>query len=274
MTAGIEIYNNNNILQITNQYRNLQFLGKGTIQCTQLGMSSSQWASNDIILTNTSEFLCFRPETNDVPVLLYGRTFLRNGVLNSRIAVANNASYPHLTNPITVTYYRFSLAPAVQKGNHFEVYDSAGELVFSDGASFMKVIASCKGVEDRDVLWSDKPPGYTDASSLWYGHKGFEIHSTDIPVGKKVAVLSGIGLYETWLEEGFDPGIEIGAGGWGLGGGGTGDYIVGKETSSGWVFRESQVEFWKFEINGGSDIGNPVQRETGYNYLLIDVTDL
>lgn len=131
MSAGLEIYNANNVLQITEKFVNLQFKGKGTV--TPNTLSDGGWRYYDLYLPDVNEQVAFSA-TN--PFIILGRVFTRSNQLAARVMskVANTQ----------VTYYRFGVA-SVASGNCFEVYNSNGNLVFTDNAKFMKVIDSKTG---------------------------------------------------------------------------------------------------------------------------------
>jgi len=264
MSAGIEVYNNSGVLQITDQFKNLQFREKDTVSLTNENLGTSDWYSADIILSDTQEFLCFNVNTIDVPVLLYGRTFLRDNVLRSRIATK---VAPGTTPNVSVNYYRFGYA-TVPRGNFFEVRNASGEMVFSDAARFMQVIAGRNGTETREIAYTDIPPGHSDSTSAWWGVYGYTLHSVSIPTGKTVAVLLGTNLYTTYMTVGYENPFDA----WNPG---DPTYSVSKQTNSGFVFREDRIEFWNLAIYDNASGADPLaQKEINYNYLLIDVTGL
>lgn len=133
MGAGIEIYNTNGVMQITEKFINLQFKGKGTVNLTNVASDGAYYY--DLYLPDTSEQIAFSATLGN-PFVLLGRVFTRSNQLAARIMSKISGTQ--------VTYYRFGAASVVS-GSCFEVYNSSGSLVFSDNARFMKVIDSKSG---------------------------------------------------------------------------------------------------------------------------------
>ena len=151
MSSGLEVYNNNGVLQITDKFKNIQFLSKTT---ATINTQNKEYYTNTVPnsgyctvalpqITNT--FYALRCEDSNpitwfvsYPVLSYppmvfgAPTLVVIGTLNS-----------------TVTIYTFGW-DNIPSGEHFEVKNSSGELVFSDKAKFMKIIDSYSGVRTAD----------------------------------------------------------------------------------------------------------------------------
>lgn len=151
MSAGLEVYNTNNFLQITDSFRNLQFLGKETIT----------------VGSNNSPFICSAYSSvvpfTDTKMLAFRCT---NGKRVQRVAISKNTVnntdwvdvYAEAGAIVTVYKYGF---PAVKTGAYFEVYNSAGALVFSDNNKYMKVLGMYSGTT---TIATDYTPIITDWS--------------------------------------------------------------------------------------------------------------
>lgn len=135
MPAGLEVYNTDGYLQITESFRNLQFLGKETI----------------VVGSNNSPFVCSAYSNvvpfTDTKILAFRCT---NGKRVSRVAISkdvtNNTDWVdvYAEAGASVVVYKFGF-PIVKSGAYFEVYDAAGNLVFSDNNRFMKVLGMYSG---------------------------------------------------------------------------------------------------------------------------------
>ena len=124
MTAGIQIFNDSGYIQITESYRNMQYIGKGTIA-----------SFTDLLLPTNVLHIAFRCATSRVGVIY-------NGVDASTGQVRVRFATP--TVGTVVTYYMFGY-PTTKSGSMFEIYDGSGRLVFSDNNTYMKVLASQAG---------------------------------------------------------------------------------------------------------------------------------
>jgi hypothetical protein len=160
MTAGIQIYNNNNILQITEEYRNFQFINKVTVTLTDL-ITSYQPSGQSVFLgsnlwgTGTplySERVVLTPEQGK---MIYAYRCNNGKFVQCMLLLGRYA--PDIGNPILtisgeqgaeVTIYFFDYNN-IPPGQHFEVRDSNSNVVFSDQGKFMKVISSVQGVRTR-----------------------------------------------------------------------------------------------------------------------------
>jgi len=123
MAAGIEVYNNNNILQITDKFRNLQFIEKITL---------SSFNSLDIqeIPNDLSSFYAFREitGTSSIAIIYVGSSIIRFFAKPATSAV--------------VEVFRFGYSTTVSSGGGFQVFNSNGEIVFDSNNKYMRVIDS------------------------------------------------------------------------------------------------------------------------------------
>ncbi|CQR73294.1 hypothetical protein SOV_50770 [Sporomusa ovata DSM 2662] len=135
MSAGLEVYNTNGFLQITDSFRNLQYLGKETIS---VGSANSPFicsAYSSVVPFTDTKMLAFR---------------CTNGKRVQRVTISKNTTnntdwvdvYAEAGAIVTVYKYGF---PVTKTGAYFEVYNSAGSLVFSDNAKYMKVLGMYSG---------------------------------------------------------------------------------------------------------------------------------
>ncbi|TWH49585.1 hypothetical protein [Sporomusa sp. KB1] len=141
MGAGLQIYNNNNILQIDSAFKNIQFIDKHQITV------SSQYVY-DGSLGNTLDI-----RSTSLTLDAYLNSFFACRVENG-LSVTWSEIYPKDgsspginfigDNGAIVTIYRFSYA-SIPAGQCFEVMNSSGERVFSDTAKFLKVLDSRTG---------------------------------------------------------------------------------------------------------------------------------
>ncbi|SFM08994.1 hypothetical protein [Pelosinus propionicus] len=159
MTAGIEVYNDNGYLQITDTYKNLQFLRKYTVTIPQ----DKYWTFVEI---DPTKVLAVRAESGYV----YTETPYAED--ESDIYVLNILA-PHGT---VITIYEFGYQD-IPSGNHFEVRNADGALVFSDGGKWMKVLEGKSGAQ----------PAYTVEGQLIAS----TLHSSSV----KTAVVVGMLAY-------------------------------------------------------------------------------
>lgn len=141
MSAGLEILNDNGHIQITEKFRNLQFLGKGTTTIRN-NRPGYYWGETVIDFDdNETKFIAFRSSS----------------WVESYTSTKNNRIYCSFTGePGTViTYYRFGY-PVPIRGNYLEVYDSLDRLVFSDNSKYMKVIDFFTGTWDQKEGYVNK----------------------------------------------------------------------------------------------------------------------
>lgn len=136
MTAGIEIYNDNNILQITSNFRNMGLIEKGVVPSTK----TMTWSKDEI--------MAFRCDN--------GNTF----TLEIAPVITNGVTTCGVYGSSTVYFYRFGYAGNLT-GHYFEVYDQNGAIVFSD-LPYLRVIGSNGGFA------ANPPPyvGYIDSFNI------------------------------------------------------------------------------------------------------------
>ena len=152
MPAGLTVYNNNNIVQINESYKNLQ--------CYETGTTTN----GATITISNSEILALRAEhgqwcaTQLMPVLS-----------------GDNVAYK-IVGFGTIYYYKFGYR-SNNGGTHFEVRNSLGEVVCSD-KPYMRVVAAKNG-----------DAGASDSNKLWVGSI---ISSVIFPVEKKIAIVTSI----------------------------------------------------------------------------------
>lgn len=123
MAAGIEIYNNKNVIQVTDNLRNLTLIEKGTI------------SSGNILTCKDTELIALRCENGK---------YVGVGVMPS-VYIAGGITYTKVVGTGTITYYKFGDRD-VNPGNYFEVRNENGKIMFSDNDKYMKVIGSNTGI--------------------------------------------------------------------------------------------------------------------------------
>jgi hypothetical protein len=153
MTAGLTVYNTNNVLQVSDSIPCLQFVQKGTASPGQTVSISADYVL--AVSTTPGNWCC-------------------TGIYMP-ISSSNIATYSILGSS-TVTWYAFSMSPT-NTGHYLEIYDESGKLVFSDGNLPMKVV--------------DFHNGNLGNFSDGYPHNGATLSTTNIPSGKVYAVVYG-----------------------------------------------------------------------------------
>lgn len=123
MPAGIEVFNTNGSLQITEDYRNIQLLEKITI------------SGSGYVVFNVDDLIAFRAESGGWGTIYPWYLGYPNNAVNGSF---------HFTGTSTMTVYRFGHA-SILSGHFLEVYDANGVLTFSDGAPTLKVITQVSG---------------------------------------------------------------------------------------------------------------------------------
>lgn len=139
MPAGIEIYNNSGILQITDKFRNLQYLDK-IVEVRQAG---SYYLFD--VQVGAEELVAFRvsPSTVTISPIYRGLT----GHLIFRVTPVN------ITATIELFRFGFVEAPPPQNSG-LEIYTEEGKLVFSSGLKYMKVVGHEIGTYNNQSLLS------------------------------------------------------------------------------------------------------------------------
>ena len=123
MSAGITVYNNNNILQISESFSTMELVAKVTV---------STGTSIQIPLYDTIAF--------KVP----------NGywcsILTGQYYSQDNTQYIKFIGNSNITYYQFRYSSGtIPAGNYFEIYDTNGNRIFSDGQQSLKVLSGYLG---------------------------------------------------------------------------------------------------------------------------------
>jgi len=133
MSAGIEIINNTGNIQITERFRNLQFIQKKTISLIPSGSTRKI----DATLSSSTVVVAFKcSDGSNSPVGMY---------YNSGTDPTSVVFYASLgTSTVGITYYEFGY-PVLALGSCFEIYNANSELVFSDNAKYLKVLGAYSG---------------------------------------------------------------------------------------------------------------------------------
>lgn len=156
MSHAIEVINDNGIIQITNSFKNLQLVGKGTV---------NSWES---LTFNKDDVVAIRIDSGWV------------GLYHNPRIINNDVIMTFVSNINPITYYKFSYADVINPiSNYFEVRDSFGKIIFSDTLQPMKVINSVNSVTGAE--------GYNKG----YMSDGRFICSVSHPPDKKTAVVVG-----------------------------------------------------------------------------------
>lgn len=173
MAAGLEVINSSGIIQVTSDYKNLQYVGKGAVS-----FSNSLQTS---LVGNVGEVIAFRVDDSSKWGITPPRIY--SGMGSTSFVCAGGGS-------ATITYYRFKFAD-IAAGNYFEVYNAAGERCFSDAARFMKVLGFVQGTDSASSATFSHGAGITAAviaskistyynpygSTAYYAHQLFNFSS-------------------------------------------------------------------------------------------------
>jgi len=144
MDAGLVIYNNANSIQITSSFRNYEFISKGVA------------AVGALIPINNNQLIAFAPSVGNWFSGYWDDSSHHYTYGNFRGIAGAQTNYP-VCGSAVIPYYIFGLSQTV--GKCFEVRDSLGNIVFSDGAKYMKVLASRSGL-DSTVQRVNNCPGH------------------------------------------------------------------------------------------------------------------
>lgn len=167
MPAGIIVYNDNNIIQIDSDYKNLCLRSKVTVTCNvaySVGATSiySCAAQNYSGITNLTIAL---RSTEQVMIFWISAT---------------QFSIVSPTNGASVTVYLFGDPPAVSENAGLQIYNSAGGLVFDASRRYMRVVDII--VDTNHTGTNVYPAGKTYATVLSGGYWGRAI-TTGAPLG-------------------------------------------------------------------------------------------
>ncbi|MDF2499292.1 MAG: hypothetical protein K0Q77_6 [Anaerosporomusa subterranea] len=252
MAAGIQVFTPSGDLQIDDSFLNYRFLGKSTIIADTYG-DSFNWAGTwykDVadycypgeLLAFRREDIEFEPDTTRRFATTASASYLisNNGKIGFRVLPESNYGYFDTNRPL-ITIYRFGLTTENEKGKHFEVFDSTGKLVFSDGRNYMRVV---QGLNGLDLAL---PTGYGDNRPIPAVFANIN-HSPSIKTA--MAILSTAFYWET------APGYT-----W--------------EVAHGFAFYPDRVEV-RYVLSGGYSEGGGVQWDSQrhYHILMLDVTGL
>lgn len=138
MRAGINIINQSGQIQVTDSYKNLQFLRKGEITVAM----ANNWEYT--LVTSPAEIVAFR-SVDFFSFKSNGRAVV-NGTIKNELILGNGSLY----------YYVFGHASNTA-GNYFEVRNANGEVNFSDTGRYMKV---------ADFRHSDSAPLVAASSTM------------------------------------------------------------------------------------------------------------
>lgn len=152
MTAGLTVYNDSNIVQIDESYKNLQCYESGT---TTNGSTITISNSEILALRATNGQWC---ATQLMPVLS-----------------GDNCIYT-VVGSGTIYYYKFGYR-SNYGGTHFEVRNTSGEVVCSD-KPYMRVISHNAG-----------SAGASNSNKLWIGSV---ISTVSFPTNKTAAIITSI----------------------------------------------------------------------------------
>lgn len=127
MFAGFQAINTGNVIQIDQDYKNCRYLGKDILTVSNQG--NGYGVINKSYSYNTVKFVAIRTDGNDPPIPWINVDRQSNTVLVSAWGVSGQ----------TMTVYKYGY-PQILNGNSFEVFNSSGELVFSDNMNPMRVL--------------------------------------------------------------------------------------------------------------------------------------
>lgn len=159
MSDGLQVFNSDGILQITDTFKNIQFISKQTLT---LPSTAYRWYFDNYYPYYSTAVISATAILNN---LIACRS--DNGKLITWDIIYPVLSYPPFVygNPsirffgevgAVITIYFFSYA-SIPAGTHFEVINSDGERVFSDNAKFMKVLDSRMGTLPGDLSLTGTP---------------------------------------------------------------------------------------------------------------------
>lgn len=145
MSVGIEIYNDNNVLQITDKFRNLQFIKKGSAIINAPQAQYTKYVK--VEFDPSTKFVAFRC-TNSTTLTLTMNYMNKTGEFYSTSFYGENGT--------EVTWYEFGYPTLLSSSNSgLQVYNSENELVFSSNAKYMRVIDHRSGTITRDYVAID-----------------------------------------------------------------------------------------------------------------------
>lgn len=149
MPAGFQMIGDNGSVLIDENFLNLQFLEKGTqtlgvrsstlidpsVKLSVRSKATNAWYNRDGVgypnMFSSDRFIAFRPK-NGYPI----------GIGYADIGSAEFVGYNTGTTPPQVDWWAFGRAPARTHGEGLEIYNAAGQVVFSSDKKPMKVVAA------------------------------------------------------------------------------------------------------------------------------------
>lgn len=150
MAVGLRVRNNNNVIQIDNQYKNLAMTQKGTV--TTIAGAIPQFNPNvayaSITVSGTNPQIALIPTEDAVASLWYismsGANFVFHIV--SRAAA-------------TIPYYVFDNTISGVGGAKLKMRDSAGNLFFDSSNKYLKIVGMLNTTNDDPVIQLSTPAG-------------------------------------------------------------------------------------------------------------------
>lgn len=191
MPAGLQVFNNGGVLQITESYKNYLFESKLTLTgVINLVFPRNGWFYQ-IVAPNDS-MIAFRPSPG-IDVGLYATTI---GATTTTYEFVSPTTGPD--NPVC-SFYIFSVTkspPSVKYG--LEIYAANGTLAFSSNNQYMKPIFTWSGQDyQADVYANETPYG-----KLMYAGAGPNMAVTVAgPAGAYVMSAFSDGDGTTWWDE-------------------------------------------------------------------------
>lgn len=134
--SGLQIFNQDNVIQIDSDYSNLRLVGK--YSATPNINDTSTWVFSrraDLQIPGTFPVVAFICSENT-----WVSTFTSNGIKYAR--VENNNGTP-------VTLFVFDQSPPVSQGYGFEVFNEQGVMVFSASEKYCRVLGQVSVTYDN-----------------------------------------------------------------------------------------------------------------------------
>lgn len=150
MAVGLRVRNNNNIIQIDNQYKNLAMTQKGTVTTVAgvIPQFNSNVAYATITVSGTNPQIALIPTEAAVASLWYisksGSSFVFHIV--SRAAA-------------TIPYYIFDNTISGIAGAKLKMRDAAGNLFFDSSNKYLKIVGMLNTTDDDPVIQLATPSG-------------------------------------------------------------------------------------------------------------------
>ena len=188
------VYNDQNYLQISSNYKNLVFLGKGSVNFTKSHNDSMMDGSWFSLQFNSNELIAFHSSNPNAPITSRGLDHTDGTIHYYNLTVFGPAGIN-----TTITYYRFGIkAGDVASGSHFEIYNADGVRIFSDNEKYLNIIETKTGIIDVLYPWYASISDGKPLDGTQYG--------TTYALGKKLAVIYSfptICAYNAWFQGGL-----------------------------------------------------------------------